>query len=209
VPPLVAEGFAGWHDAGMGVLNVDGMRAESDYSEATGQDTVVITDKDHPWIRAEFVYVDNPFGTLKSVSVELVIDATWDEETDISTYDLREGFPWAKWEAAARTLATDDMYPQPKSVGPPTLPPPGPARYIVVESEYLLNRTLGLRDPAARIARKYGVNPSTVRTWIRRARKGRLPPSTEGSPVEPQPKERNAKQKQTRSRGLGRRARRS
>jgi hypothetical protein len=148
----------------MPTLERDGIVAESESRFGDELAHIVIRDRRHPGLTVRFEFRE---GAMVALVVSR--DDSWAE---ISTSDLRVNFRWAKWVSVARDLAMDVMYP--KSAG--RLPRGSPPLQQVAE-EYRLNVARKFRDPAGRIARKYGAKPATVRSWIRRAReRGYLEP---------------------------------
>lgn len=93
--------------------------------------------------------------------------------------------PLARWEAAARA----HVHPQPAPLTPADARQMrGQLHLQQIAQRFERERRNGTPDPAAAIAREDGVNRSTVRSWIHRARKlGLLPP------VQPGPDRKGAK----------------
>ncbi len=111
-----------------------------------------------------------PAGNLLGQPVDAV---------EISISHLRGGYPWIRWEGAARTAAWELASGSPglanEAVSPSTLlrkERRGRATDLLVQvaREYRTNVKRGLHDPVSQIARDHGVKPATARAWVFRAR---------------------------------------
>jgi hypothetical protein len=183
----------------MGEVMVDGLVAHITGQEVEGilHLEVQIADPSYPWLQAAFVYVFYG-GTLEldQVRVSRVGGEAEERDPEIQVRQLMSQFPWARWENAARTSASEYLSTAPDQnlryfvprVKPLLIGSPGP-NLAEVAQEYRRNVKKGLRDPVAQIARNHGVKPGTARAWVHRARTmgllgpARGPTSGEAGPV--------------------------
>jgi hypothetical protein len=169
--------------------------------------SVTVMDVEHPMRAATFEYVSLPGHRLAPVSVSVAPAPFLPPEEYVAIWpsELRD-LPLSRWESAARFRAElelgNDMARQavqrrgrgsdaarkwvlelhPELEGDDS---PAARRRLVslthladIAVEYSYRSIVGVRDPAAAIARSRDAKPGTVRTWIHRARKaGFLPDS--------------------------------
>ncbi|MFE7237903.1 hypothetical protein [Streptomyces sp. NPDC057580] len=164
--------------------------------------TATVTDPAHPKRAALFEYIGMPGHRLAPVSVTVgpAPDLPYDEYVSIPPRDLRD-LPLARWESAARWRAELELgqggssdkrpesaeawvfklYPELRDDDTPAAQRRlrGLTHVADIAMEYATLSILGVKDPAAAIARRRDAKPATVRSWIHRARKAGFLPETQ------------------------------
>ncbi len=170
--------------------------ASSHFNPTDKTATVTLADLAHRHLDIVLVFKQDWDESLELVSVHLDWknrEQEWEAWPGISASDLRAGFPWASWADAARNRASEDISRWEDDQRNVIWDDPANVRNAFlgqVATDYRRNLALGVRDPAAKIARDMSANPATVRTWIRRARQlGLLGPAKGPTPGELSPDE--------------------
>jgi transposase-like protein len=176
---------------------------------AGGRPVIVvgIVDDEHPDIEARFAYWQPPEGPLVPFGISVLPHDLDTSRSPALTVSHLRSLPLARWQRAARAKATEELRGTAGPLAEHAREMEGvlsgqrqsrdmrairaAAHLIEVAGEYRDNLKAGLPDPVAEIARQHGVNPSTARAWVFRARKaGILGPAsgpTAGETVENEP----------------------
>jgi hypothetical protein len=170
--------------------------AQTSESPAVLRAIVTVDDSDHPHLRATFTYlasVIEPRGAswaLVGLAIGPQVDLPIGKHLVLTVTEVRD-LPVSRWQQAARAAATAEvsntvtagfaavsraLRDVAEAFGAPLNDRRAQrrlesrVRLVRIAREYRGNVAAGLTDPAGAIARDRGMNPSTVRSLVRRAR---------------------------------------